>query len=759
MALEGKSRRKRALAARRLGWMQESAAVEALLAAGLKAGEELPTIVDALGEIGDARAIALCRTVAGKKLLSRRRSGVEALRKLGDTVGLSDTKNVALERLPGSVRADLAARDETDGSRAAVEPLVDLVAAVPSKDRGLAIDTLYEIGSPACVRAARDALAREGDVGAPHVWRYAKSVYKRSLLRHDLTTFGWLAHRIEHKAGESQGVTATVKSGYDGESRTTRIFGRRTQAYVARSAWRYLRSLAHHRPGWYALAAAEALVHYTHDDEVEPRGAYGAYSRAYLLFRILWGKSKRYELAGRKLRFRLKSGASVIAPKDIREEAFPELWDARPQMYLRVLGAGQLPVVHEFALAAVRRAHMGVVRAASHGEILALVAAPYPPTVELGLQELRRRFDPENPDWELLTTIVRDARPAVREVGIEWLGLTTRVWATDAARIAALLAVDDATTRAAVTRHVLAALASAAPDARRSIAAAMLAVLRTPEPTEGAHDGHAQIARALAAEIAGLASLDELLALLGSGSPSAKAAAAHALAATSGAAEALGLTQLQAMAGHELAALRGAAQSLFLQVLEGLQRDPSPLYGLLESPWEDTRRFAAEQLRTSIDTRALTPEALVGLCDSNRVEVQDLGRELVIRRFQELDPQDLIKRLSQHPHRNMRSWAVELTAAHLKDGFVPLAGLEEFFRSVLLDVHPDRAAKHAVVAFLGERGLRDERQAEVVCRLLGEFVRSKTRDDSERALEALARIKLAFPSVEATITLREERPA
>lgn len=750
--LEGKSKRRRALAARRLGWMRETAAVEALLAAALKASDDLPSIVDALGEIGDERAIAFVRTIAAKKLLSRRRSGVEALRKLNDATGLADAKNLALARLPASVRDALASRDESDGSRANVAPFVDVLVEVPVKDRGLAIDSLYEIGSPLCVGAACEAMVK-GQIDAPHMWRYAKSVFKRSMLRHDVTTFGWLAHGIEVGARVSKGTTAEVKSGYDGETRTTRIFGRRTQAYMERAAWRYMRMLAKHRPSWYPYAAAETLVHYTHDDEIEPRGRYGAYAGAYLLHRILWGSSERYELVTRKMRFRLAQGASVEPPTGAREEAYPALWDAQPRLYLRVLGGAQLPVVHEFALAAVRRAHMDVVRAATHGEIVAMIAAPYPPTVELGLDELRRRFDPEKPDWDLLLTLLGDARSFVRALGVEWLERTTRAWASDPARVVALLAIDDATTRAAVARHVLAALSGAATDTRLAFAQALLAVLRGPEPTEGAHDGHAQIAQALAAEIASLASTADLLSLLAAGSLSAKSVAAHALAEKAGAAEALGVTQLEAMAAHELVALRAASHRLFRQILDSLRRDPSPLYALLESPWDDTRRFAIDLFRTSIETSALTPEALIGFCDSNRVDVQDLGRDLVTRHFAELDPQDLIKRLSQHPHRNVRRWAVELTVKHLKDGYVPLAGLEELFRTVLLDVSPDRDAKRAVLAFLAARGLCDERQAEVACRLLGELVRSKTKDDFERALAALAKIKVAFPSVDAAVVL------
>lgn len=754
--LSGKSKRRRALAAKRLGWARASGAVEALLAAAAKASDDLPAIVDALGQIGDPRAIPFCRTIAAKKLLSRRRSGVEALRALGDAEGLDAAREVAMARLPDAVRALVEKADPVDASPSATLPIASAALAAPTRDRGLALDTLYEIGTPVCVAAMRLGTVKE-ELGAPHTWRYVKSIFKRSMLRLDAATFGWLAHAIESAARDATGTTATVKSGYDGEPRTTRIFGRRTQAYVKRAAWRHLRLIAKHRPSLYAHAAAEVLVHYTHDDEDAPSGRYGTYARAHLLHRILWGSSARHELT-RDLRFRLRSSKLASAPPGAREEAFPALWDAEPRAYVRLLAAARLPVVHELALAAVRRGHASVVEGASHAEVAAMLAAPHPPTVELALAELRRRFDAARPDWDLVCTLVGDARPVVRTLGLEWLAETAPAWTRDPARIVSLLSLADETARAAVAHHVLAALPEAPAAVRARLAEVLLAVLRGAEPSEGAHDDHGHVAVALAAEIAALASQDELVLLLATGSPAAQGVAASALAQKPGAAAALGIEQLEAMSDHALFPVRRASHALLRQLLSELHADPSPLFGMLESAWEDSRRFAAELFRTEIPTDGLSPEALLEFCDSNRADVQELGRELVTRHFARLDAQLLVKRLTQHPSPRMRAWAVELTVRHLKDGYVPLASLEAFFRTVLLDVTPDRAAKRAVLAFLTERGLRDERQAEVASRLLSDFVRSKTKDDFERALGGLARIKLAFPGVASVVALRHEVP-
>ena len=67
---------------------------------------------------------------------------------------------------------------------------------------------------------------------------------------------------------------------------------------------------------------------------------------------MLWGASSRLELDGRTLRFRYRAAGVVKPPLGVREEAYPNLWDLEPDAYARVLAAGRLLLVHDFALAA-----------------------------------------------------------------------------------------------------------------------------------------------------------------------------------------------------------------------------------------------------------------------------------------------------------------------------------------------------------------------------------------------------------------------
>ena len=765
-ALDSKKRKKRALAAVRLGWMREAGAVEPLLLLAQKANEELPVIVDTLGEIHagrdfsriDPRVVALARATAERKLLSRRRAGVEALWRLSDKEGLADAKNRALERLPKSVADALAVVDLSSQRASDVADLVAVVSAIPIKDRGLAMDTLYELRSPLTVEAVRAIIPGIG-IDKPHVWRYAKSVLKRAMLRYDFVTFGLLAHGVESLRGKTPGTTATLKSGFDGETKSMRVFGRATQAYVVRSLWRYLSRLARYRAEWFALGASEALIHYRPEDEAKPNGLMGRYSSLYLFSRIAFGSSPRFAVKHRTLKMPFKS-ASLVKPKvDVSEEAFPALFRAAPASLYRLLSAAKLPVVHEIALRMVRR-EPELLHAAPNADVVLMVGATYKATVEVALAELQRRFDPEAPDMEILRCLLVDKRADVRTLGLSWLEQSRSAWARSphvVHWIMNLLEHEDAEVRALSAEQAARALEFVSRDAREELARRILEVLVKPEPEPGAFDSHGRVGQLLASEIAALVTIPQLFGLLARGGAASRAVAMSALVSKEGAANELGADRLIVLASDEQALVRQAAFQLLRELRAAFDQDPSPLFALLELPFADARQFAKELL-TGGNSAELSLDVLLGLCDSNLVEAQDVGKSLVESRLAALAPDKLITALTQHPHKNIQRFALGLVLGHLQAGFVKLSALETFFRAVLLDAVPDRKMKRSLMDFLGARGVLDENQAAVCARLLTVMAKSQTKFESERALTLLTQIKLRYPAVETVnFTITEVR--
>jgi len=734
-ALGDSSPRVRARAAARLGRLRQPEAVERLLSALPKAVDEVCVILDALGEIGDARAIPAVRPYAERKLLSRRRSAVEALRKLGDGEGLARAEDAARQRLPESLREKLLEP----------APLLEALLALPLKERGLALDTLYELAQPAASAAVRATL-EQSKLGRPHLWRYAKSILKRAMLRRDHAMVGLLVYLVEQQGRGAAAVRAEVKSGYDGKTRETPIFSRRTQRYLRRAGWRYLRELARYRPEEYSAAAAEAILSYRPEDGEQPRGKYGQFAGCYLLHRVLWGEGARFELVDRTLRHRFRSASLVSKPEAAREEAFPELWDAYPRPFLRLLGASRLEQVHAFARRALGGPHRRVLTAASPAELIALLDAPFEETVALGLAELERRFDPASPDWALVERLVDAGSEVPRGIGHRLLERTAALWTVEPERIQRFLGSPQPSTRSLASSACVAAAAGWSAELRRTLAVELLRLLRQGEPTPEAHAGYARVAvELLGRELSELTTVADLVSLIDTGSPSARTVAGHVLGLRPDALAELGLPRVLSLAGNELVGVRRGAQALFRAALPGLRKDPSLLLSLCESDWEDNRAFAFELLRESVDLTALGFEGLLGLCDSNRVEVQRLGEELVRRHFDELQVHELIYRLAEHPHQNMRRFALELVVLHLKEGFIALSRVEPLFRQILLDLRPSHADKRRVIAFLTERGRRDEQQARVAAGILSEVLRTTTRRDFEAILVALCEIRLSHP--------------
>lgn len=744
--LRSPSERLRAVGARRAGWRRDKSCVDLLLTTAAYGTTELSTIVEALGRIGDSRALPLLRAEAERKLLSRRRAGCEALRLMGDAHGLAGVAQRARERLPDVVR------DALDlGDPAAVEASFKRVDA---KDLGLALDSLYDLASPLAVEVTR-SLLRRVVVHQPHFWRYAKSLLKRAMLRCDGETFAILVRRIELAARSARGTRATVKSGLDGQTRTTRVFSVTTQRYIMRRAWRWMRRLAQHDRSAYASVAAEVLSVWEPADREKPRGQFDEWSRAYLFNRVWRGQHPRVECVSRNLRYRQRFLSSHFnVPEGARFESYPECWDANPNAYLTVLARAKTLEAQAFGERAVRARHHELLQRAPHGLVLAMLNAPYERTVDLALSEIERRFDPRRPDWSLLDAMLSDARDAVRDRALRSLVLCADAWCRDLDRSFALLASRDARVSATAAGLLIIALTESDHWFRRELAERALAVLQAPEAFEGAHDAVGRVAReGLADELTAVLSLDEVMALIQGPSPATQALGGTLLGMRPEMSKVLGIDQLLAMAMHDVAAVRVASHALLRAELETLRTAPSPLFALADGEWPDTREFVFDLLRTEIDLGALGITGVIALCDATRVEVQTFGREMALRHFDRVDPQELIQRLAQHPAPGIRRFAMELVEGHLKPGFIPLAKLEVFFRRAMLDLCPSRAEKRRVIAFLLARGLKDERQAEVAARVLGEVARTRCLRDVDGAIDALLKLRIAYPEVDSPLAI------
>ena len=748
----------RGRAATRLAWVGGPDAVSALLAALPNARDDLCAIIDALGQLGcdthpqRQQVIDTLRPFAERKLLSRRRSAVEALRQLDDTDGLQAHSMRTLQQLPPPIRDALTA------SGATAMAVSNAFTDVEEKRHGLVCDLLYELASPVAVDAVYMELGRL-DFATAFIWRYVKSIYKRAALRHDYMMLGWLAHRIERQGRAVQGTWATVKSGYDGELKAQRLFSRKTQDYLRRFAWRYLRRLARYRPLAYPLAAAEALIYYSSDDAQEAKGLYGALASCYLLNRILYGGGSRLVLNDRNLKFRFNDATQAKPSVDEREACYQALWDDQPQAYLRLLGAAQLIEVHEFALREIQERHPDLLPSATVDALLPLLQAPYEPTVTLALRTLEQRFDvslTSTADWLLVLALADSQYEAARQLGQRFMHASQARWLLDDDKLIDLLTVSAADSCQIAAQIVSAGLQGE--TARCQVLAPRVLALLTEEHG----DAEPSYVETLASVCRGvlldslqpLLSTADLITMIGDGRAAVQAVAANLLSTRTGAAEQLGLEGLSALAEHDNVLVRQAGTTLLRGDQRYWLRDPSILLSLVESDWADTRAVALTLIEERYQRLAQQPSLsdLMLLLDSNQVDVQNRGRELTARYFSELEPMQLLQRLVQHPHPNMQQFVIELIVEHLPPGADGLRLIIPFCRVVVFDLWPRRDLKQAVLHILLQRGLCDRQQAAIAVTLLNDIVQFTTQTDFETALTALTQLQLKYPDLTSAVT-------
>jgi hypothetical protein len=171
---------------------------------------------------------------------------------------------------------------------------------------------------------------------------------------------------------------------------------------------------------------------------------------------------------------------------------------------------------------------------------------------------------------------------------------------------------------------------------------------------------------------------------------------------------------------------------------------------LAEGEWDDVRAACVTVL-AGLAPRSLDVPRWMAILDSTWPAVQNLGKSLLSQLLAEdgdaVDVHELLARLAQHPHKNVRGFVVDLATSRLKPGFVRLAKLESLSRSALFDVRPDRPLRRRLISFLLARGQQDEAQAELVVNVLGDVVRSRTHEARDDAAAAIAVLQMQWPEL------------
>ena len=179
----------------------------------------------------------------------------------------------------------------------------------------------------------------------------------------------------------------------------------------------------------------------TGDKTIDRFGTY------YVFNRILYWNSPRYAPArGGFFVCKDRYTPGKPAPPQ-REEAFPELWNRAPEALFRLAMESRCTPVHEFAARALR-ANPEFCRGLDLAAVKRLAASAYEPTARLGVELAVERFDPANPDPELVLILADSPLAEARRQVKAWAEAHWGVLRCDAGLVVGLITSPQPETRA-----------------------------------------------------------------------------------------------------------------------------------------------------------------------------------------------------------------------------------------------------------------------------------------------------------------------
>lgn len=562
-------------------------------------------------------------------------------------------------------------------------------------------------------------------------------------------------------------------------------FTQQSKRYLRRRTVRHLRNLGKFSPNDYLQLAREVLV--LADDaspvaQRTPKKQLIHFPDLVAMNFILHRHSQRYE--------QNYTGAWYLQENRQNEasqpEAFATLWAYAGQDLLYILRHCKAAMVNDFALRRLQP-QTAFLQEQAQATWLELVVRPYENTALLalehlqdnlhqtevvfallnaqfaairhhGLANLRPEHSTEYPDLllnlllsphddvqlfaknyvyampnnhTLLPLLLARPEPALQALGIALIGKLSDAEKREY-RVLLFNALTDENTELRRGAR-MAVLSVKDVDFQKDIFAHILPVLFKAEPVEGYSDDMLAIVQAVApihAEI----DQNLLWRLLTAKSKLAERAGAMILPAHS--ASAFSVKQLAMLTKIPTLQVREWAMA-------ALQADPARVteqfaeaVRILDNRWDDTRAQAIA-LFAAFAADFWTSERVVAVCDQVYHDVQQFGRELVLRGFEHGEGEHYLLQLSQHPANNVQLFVSNFLQQYASDKPATLLQLQGYFNTVLSQVNRGRLVKDRVIAFLFSESGKDEQVARMVAALFTDQSLSRVIADKSRYIKTL----------------------
>ncbi|MEJ2610543.1 MAG: hypothetical protein P8179_10750, partial [Candidatus Thiodiazotropha sp.] len=275
------------------------------------------------------------------------------------------------------------------------------------------------------------------------------------------------------------------------------------------------------------------------------------------------------------------------------------------------------------------------------------------------------------------------------------------------------------------------------------------------EPIEGFHDDILQCIKESLANTAESIDVNTTWRLLQARSKGAQRYGAHLLERWTP--QDFSIRQLGRLAGNPILAVRQWAWNGYQQQVARIKEEARDALVIFDAQWEDTRHFARDYFNQHFNANDWHPELLIAICDSTQDDVQDYGRQLIMRFFDEQQGVNYLLKLSQHPSNKVQLFVSQFLQQYASNNIEHLQRLRYYFMSVLAKVNQARTAKIRIIDFLRGEALKSPLAADFVLELFSRHSVTSAIVDKTACIEMLLLIKQRYPELDSPLNLIETR--
>lgn len=211
------------------------------------------------------------------------------------------------------------------------------------------------------------------------------------------------------------------------------------------------------------------------------------------------------------------------------------------------------------------------------------------------------------------------------------------------------------------------------------------------------------------------------------------------------------IKQWVALASNTNQSVRQTIHQAFNDNVAFIKTSSKDALRILESNWQDTREFGFDYFRKQYQEQDWSVELIVSVCDSNLVDTQQFGRELLQTFFKQEQGETYLLQLSQHPSVQVQSFVSQLLNDYASGKPDIILSLQQYFTSVLSQINKARISKDTVLNFLIREANSSEMVLKMVADLFSRLSLSVVHKDKSQLIKAMLQLKKKHPELDLPI--------